>query len=80
MLSIEKSNDVGAFPLHPVLCARTVMGDERPLAPFAGLVTVMPAPLGGGVEGVEPDPLLVPPDTVNVVLTVGHSPLLTHDL
>ena len=55
------------------------MGDERPFAPLTGLVTVMPAPLGGGVP--EPDdPLLDPPDTVNVVLTVGHSPLLTHDL
>jgi hypothetical protein len=42
----------------------------------------MPVPLAGGVEfELEPDdPLLDPPDTVNVVLTVGHSPLLTHDL
>jgi hypothetical protein len=54
------------------------MGDERPLAPLTGLVTVMPAPLAGGVE--PDDPLLDPPDTVNVVLMVGHSPLLTHDL
>jgi hypothetical protein len=57
-----------------------VIGEER-LAPFTGLETVMPAPLGGGVVVVEPeDPLLLPPDTVNVVLTVGHSPLLTQDL
>jgi hypothetical protein len=59
------------------------MGDESPLAPFAGLVTTMPPPLAGGAEGVEvepDDPLLVPPDTTNVVLTVGHTPLLTHDL
>ena len=71
--------------MQPVLCARTKMGEERPLAPFTGLVTVMPVPLGGGEDGggvEEPDDplLLLPPATVKVVLTVGQMPLLTQDL
>ena len=73
------------MPLQPVVCARTQIGEERPLAPFAGLVTVMPEPLGGGEGGgvEEPDDpllLLLPPATLKVVLTVGQMPLLTQDL
>jgi hypothetical protein len=63
-------------PGVPVSCT-----SDQPLKPsrFAeatalegSAVTELDPELGGG--------LLDPPDTVNVVLTVGHSPLLTHDL
>jgi hypothetical protein len=57
------------------------MEEERPLAPLAGLVTVMPEPLDAADVAAEVEaPVADPPPTVNVVLTTGHATPFTQDL
>jgi hypothetical protein len=81
LLSIEYPKAVDAFPLHPPLWAATVMEEESPVAPLAGLVTVMPEPLDAVDVAAEVDALVADPSpTVNVVLTTGHAIPFTQDL
>jgi hypothetical protein len=57
------------------------MEEARPVAPFAGLVTVMPEPLDAAdVADEVVEPVADPLPTVNVVLTTGQATPFTHDL